>query len=38
MVETISDYYLRRADRERQCADEAVDMDLRRIHPLQIPA
>jgi hypothetical protein len=31
-VETISDYYLRRADQERQCADQAVDADLRRIH------
>jgi hypothetical protein len=31
-VETISEYYLRRADRERQCAEEAIDADLRRIH------
>ena len=32
MVETISDYYLRRANQERQCAKQAVDADLRRIH------
>lgn len=32
MVESISDYYLRRADQERQCALQAVDADLRRIH------
>ncbi len=32
MVESISDYYLRRADQERQCAEQAVDADLRRIH------
>ena len=32
MVETVSDYYRRRADEERQCADKAVDLDLRRIH------
>jgi hypothetical protein len=32
MMETISDYYLRRADQERQCAKQAVDADLRRIH------
>lgn len=32
MVESVSDYYRRRADRERQCADDAVDHDLRRIH------
>ncbi|HEX8533922.1 MAG TPA: hypothetical protein VF662_07115 [Allosphingosinicella sp.] len=31
-VETISDYYRRRADEERQCADRAIDQDLRRIH------
>jgi hypothetical protein len=32
MVETISDYYMRRANQERQCAKQAVDADLRRIH------
>jgi hypothetical protein len=32
VVETISDYYRRRADEERQCADQAIDADLRRIH------
>ena len=32
MVETIIDYYRRRAGEERQCADRAVDLDLRRIH------
>ncbi len=32
MVETISDYYRRRAEWERQCADEAIDVELRRIH------
>jgi predicted SnoaL-like aldol condensation-catalyzing enzyme len=32
MVETISDYYRRRADEERQCADQTIDGDLRRIH------
>ncbi len=31
-MESISEYYLRRADRERQCAEEAIDADLRRIH------
>jgi hypothetical protein len=31
-VETISAYYRRRADEERQCADQAIDGDLRRIH------
>ena len=31
-VETISDYYRRRADEERQCADQTIDADLRRIH------
>lgn len=31
-VETISDYYRRRANEERQCADRAIDQDLRRIH------
>jgi hypothetical protein len=31
-LETISAYYRRRADQERQCADRAVDLDLRRIH------
>jgi hypothetical protein len=32
MVESVSDYYRRRADEERACADRAVDLDLRRIH------
>ncbi len=31
-IETVSDFYRRKADRERQCADEAIDSDLRRIH------
>ena len=31
-VETISDYYRRRAEEERQCADGTIDRDLRRIH------
>jgi hypothetical protein len=32
MLESISDYYRRRADQERECAEKAVDVDLRRIH------
>ncbi len=31
-VETFGDYYSRRAEQERQLADSAVDIDLRRIH------
>jgi hypothetical protein len=32
MVESIKDYFRRRADEERQCAERAVDAGLRRIH------
>ena len=32
MLETISDYYRRRADQERECAEKVLDVDLRRIH------
>ena len=32
MLESISDYYRRRADQERECAERVVDVDLRRIH------